>query len=79
VICINKCDINQELAEQIRSTARKWKLKTIGDIPYDPAVTKAQVAGKSIIEYSNGSLRSSLMSLWQSVLETLEEIEINRS
>ena len=73
VICINKCDINQKLAEQIRSTARKWKLKTIGNIPYDPAVTKAQVAGKSIIEYSNGSLRGSLMSLWQSVLETLEE------
>jgi len=46
---------------------------TIGDIPYDPAVTKAQVAGKSIIEYSNGSLRDRLMSLWQSVLETLEE------
>ena len=73
VICINKCDINQELAEQIRSKAHKWKLKTIGDIPYDPAVTKAQVAGKSIIEYSNGSLRDRLMSLWQSVLETLEE------
>jgi len=46
---------------------------TIGDIPYDPAVTKAQVAGKSIIEYSNGSLRDRLMSLWQLVLETLEE------
>jgi len=79
VICINKCDINQELAEQIRSKAHKWKLKTIGDIPYDPAVTKAQVAGKSIIEYSNGSLRDRLMSLWQSVLKTLEENEKNRS
>jgi MinD superfamily P-loop ATPase len=79
VICINKCDINRELAEQIRSTAHKWKLKTIGYIPYDPAVTKAQVAGKSIIEYSNGSLRDCLMSLWQSVLETLEETEKNRS
>jgi len=73
VICVNKYDINQELTEQIRSTAQKWKLKTIGYIPYDPAVTKAQVAGKSIIEYSNGSLRDRLMSLWQSVLETLEE------
>jgi MinD superfamily P-loop ATPase len=79
VICINKYDINQELAEQIRSMAHKWKLKTIGYIPYDPAVTKAQVAGKSIIEYSNGSLKRRLMSLWRSVLETLEENEKNRS
>jgi len=79
VICVNKYDINQELTEQIHSTARKWKLKTIGDIPYDPAVTKAQIAGRSIIEYSNGSLGDRLMSLWQSVLETLEETEKNRS
>ncbi len=72
VICINKFDINQELAEQIRSTARKWKLKTIGDIPYDPAVTKAQVAGKSVIEYSNGGLKDHIISLWESVLGALE-------
>lgn len=75
VICINKCDVNMELTEEIHKAAHKWNLKTMGDIPYDPAVTKAQVAGKSIIEYSNGSLRGCLMALWQSVLETLEENE----
>jgi MinD superfamily P-loop ATPase len=74
-ICVNKCDVNPELAEEIRNMAHKWNLKTVGEIAYDPAVTKAQVAGKSIIEYTNSTLRAGLMSLWRSVLETLEENE----
>ena len=72
-ICINKCDINSSIAEEIKNTAHSRNLKIAGEIAYDPAVTKAQVAGKSIIECSNGSHGSSLMSLWQSVLDTLEE------
>jgi MinD superfamily P-loop ATPase len=72
VICINKCDINGRLAEEIRNTAGKNNRKIVGEIPYDPAVTKAQVAGKSIIEYSNGSLRERIIYLWESVLGALE-------
>ena len=75
VICVNKCDVNLEITEEIREAAQKWNFRTVGDVPYDPAVTRAQVAGKSIIEYSNGSLRGCLMALWQSVLEILEENE----
>jgi MinD superfamily P-loop ATPase len=72
VICINKCDINGRLAEEIRNAAGKNNLKIVGEIPYDPAVTKAQVAGKSVVEYSNGSLKDHIISLWESVMEALE-------
>jgi MinD superfamily P-loop ATPase len=72
-ICINKCDINGELTEEIRNTAVQDNLKIVGEIPYNPAVTKAQVAGKSIVEYSNGGLKGRLTALWRSVMETLEE------
>lgn len=71
-ICINKCDINGKLAEEIRNTAGKNNLKIVGEIPYNPAVTKAQVAGKSIVEYSNGSLKDHIISLWESVIGSLE-------
>ena len=77
-ICVNKSDINPELAGQILNAAHGLNLKYVGDIPYDSSVTLAQIAGKSIIEYPNGILRSSLISLWRAVLETLEENE-NRS
>ena len=72
VICVNKCDINGELTEEIRNTADKNNLKIVGEIPYDPAVTKAQVAGKSVVEYSNGGLKDDIISLWESVIGALE-------
>ena len=72
VICVNKCDINDELTEEIRNSADKNNLKIVGEIPYNPAVTKAQVAGKSVVEYSNGSFKDHIISLWESVIGTLE-------
>jgi MinD superfamily P-loop ATPase len=70
-ICINKCDINPGIAEEIRTAAHSQNLTVAGEIVYDPAVTKAQIAGLSIVEYSNGRLRSQIVSLWDSVLEAL--------
>jgi hypothetical protein len=46
-------------------------LKVIGKIAYDITVTKAQIAAKSIVEYSNDSLKDQVISLWESVLDML--------
>jgi len=73
LICINKYDINLNIAEEIKATTLGRNLKVVGEIPYDPAVTKAQIAGKSIVEYSNGSLNGRIVSLWESVLGALKE------
>jgi MinD superfamily P-loop ATPase len=70
-ICINKCDINPGIAEEIRNAAHSQNLTIAGEIAYDPAVTKAQIAGQSIVEYSNGQLRSQIVSLWELVSEQL--------
>jgi len=71
VICINKYDINPKIAEEIKNAAREWNLQIAGEIAYDSAVTKAQIAAKSIIEYSNGRLKNQIISLWESVLGAL--------
>jgi len=73
VICINKYDINPKIVEEIKNTARGCNLQIAGVIAYDSAVTKAQLAAKSIVEYSNGGLKSQIMSLWESVLSALQE------
>jgi len=73
VICINKCDINSKVAEEIKNMALERNLKVVGEIAYDPAVTKAQIAAKSIVEHSNGGIRKQVVSLWESVLGELEE------
>jgi MinD superfamily P-loop ATPase len=71
-ICINKCDINMSIAKEIRNAAHSQNLTIAGEIPYDPAVTKAQIAGQSIVEYSNGHLKSRIVSLWESILRALQ-------
>jgi MinD superfamily P-loop ATPase len=38
-----------------------------GTIPYDDHVTKAMVAGKNIIEYSNGELSKSIKNIWNNI------------
>lgn len=72
-ICINKCDINSKVAEEIKNMAIERNLKVVGEIAYDPAVTKAQIAAKSIVEHSNGGIKKQVVSLWESVLGELEE------
>jgi MinD superfamily P-loop ATPase len=71
-ICINKYDINPKIAEVIEKRASEKNLRVIGKIAYDVAVTKAQIAAKTIVEYSNNGLKDQIVSLWDSVLNMLD-------
>lgn len=75
-VCINKYDINPDLAREIELKAKHKKIAVIGKIPYDTAVTHAQIAGKSITEYSNGNLSNQIKSLWKAILDTLSQKEV---
>ena len=72
-VCINKYDINVRIAKAIEKEALERNLKVVGKIAYDIAVTKAQIAAKSIVEYSNNGLKEQIVSLWESVLDMLKE------
>ena len=73
VVCINKYDINVKIAKAIEKEALERNLKVVGKIAYDIAVTKAQIAARSIIEYSSNGLKEQIVSLWESVLDMLRE------
>jgi MinD superfamily P-loop ATPase len=66
-VCINKFDINKELAESITRSVKARGLRVAGRIAYDEAVTKAQVAAETIVEYGDGETRQQIESLWGSV------------
>ena len=51
--------------------AQRKDLKVAGKIAYNTAVTKAQIAAKSIVEYSDGELKAQVVSLWEFVLDML--------
>ena len=71
-VCINKYDINVKITKAIEKKVTERGLKLVGKIAYDTVVTEAQLAGKSIVEYSNNSLTEQILSLWESTLDMLE-------
>jgi len=75
-VCINKYDINPEIAEVIEKRAGEKGLKVVGKIAYDTAVTEAQIAAKSIVEYSSNGLKEQVVSLWESVLDMLDSEKV---
>lgn len=70
-VCINKYDINMKIAGAIEEKTLARNLKLVGKIEYDPAVTKAQIAARSIIEYSDNGLKEQIVSMWETLLEML--------
>ena len=71
-ICINKFDINPEKAADIETKAKQKNINVTGRIPYDTVMTKAQIAGQNIIEYSNNGITKEIKSLWSSVTDVLK-------
>lgn len=74
-VCINKYDINPKIAETIEKQALQQDIKVLGKIAYDTVVTKAQIAGKTIIEYSSNGVKEQIVSLWESIVDMLKETE----
>jgi len=54
-ICINKADINPEASHLIKEKAKALNIKVLVPIPYDEAITQAQIKGVSVTEYSPDS------------------------
>ena len=52
VIVINKFDVNLEMTKSIEEFASENKIEIIGRIAYDEGITRAMVAGKSILKAS---------------------------
>ena len=67
LVCINKADINPEIAGEIEEDARKQNVKVVGKIRYDKAFTKAQIMKCSVVEYTGGAVSEDIKALWRNV------------
>jgi len=72
-ICINKSDINDEISDRIASWAGEQGLDILARLPYDTTVTRAQAAGKTIIEIGFNRLTQPLTLLWETLGHRLRE------
>lgn len=74
LVCINMYDINKRNTKKIVQFCEENRVKVCGKIPFDLMVTKAMVAGKTIVEYSPRSTVSrGVETVWKRVLSTLKE------
>ena len=75
VVVVNKADLNPEMAEQLRAAASEYGVPMIGHVPYDTDVTRAQIAVRSVVEYSQGVAAQAIRQIWREVLKRLQACE----
>ncbi len=66
-VVINKADLNSEMARRIGEMAEKYGAEMVGEIPYDTVVTRAQMAGISVVELEKGPVASAVMEIWSAL------------
>ena len=71
MVCVNKWDLYPTIAEEIETDALGRGMKVAGRVRYDKAVTKAQVVGTSVVEYTGGAITEEIKSVWRHVLYAL--------
>jgi len=72
LLCINKYDLNPDESHRIVSLARSMGIGTVGEIPFDPAFTRAMVEGRCIMEFDGGEqAKESVRRVWKGVLQAL--------
>jgi MinD superfamily P-loop ATPase len=71
-VCINKADINPELSDRLEQVAEELGLSVLGRIPYDPAVTHAQVQARSVVEYKDSPAAREIRLIWERVSHAID-------
>jgi MinD superfamily P-loop ATPase len=72
VMAVNKADLNEEVTSSLEELARQRGIAVVGRIPYDRAVTQAQIARKTVVEASDGPAARAIRSLWVEVQNRLQ-------
>ena len=74
MLCVNRYDINEKVAEEIEKVAEVEKVEILPRVPFDPDFVRAMVAGQTIQEYNSASQAAlCLHDVWEAVLSSIEE------
>ena len=72
ILCVNKWDLNEDIALRIEAQAIGWGLKLAGRVRYDHRVTEAQVMGLSVVEYAHDGAADDIRDIWSNVWGLLD-------
>jgi MinD superfamily P-loop ATPase len=65
LVLVNKADLHWQTAQEISQFCGEKGYGFLGFLPFDPDFTRAQVEGKTIIEYNNKKLQALLQEVWE--------------
>lgn len=74
-VCVNKADLNPDMTERIRAFCDEHGFSVVGELSYDTAVVKAQVQGKSILEYGDSPVAAQIRDMWKILDNMLRKAE----
>ncbi len=72
MLTVNKADLNPDLTGRLEQAARQFGFAVAGRVPYDSAVTRAQVARRTIVELADGPAARAIRALWAEVQTRLQ-------
>jgi len=70
-VCINKYDINEQKALQIKEHCANVGINVAGEIPFDTAVNRAVAHGVPLVEYDEGPAAGEVKRLWKNIEELI--------
>ncbi|MBN1797642.1 MAG: P-loop NTPase [Spirochaetales bacterium] len=70
-VIVNKYDLNPDKSKEIREITERSAAVFLGEIPYDNAVTEAQMRGVSVIEYEDSPLTKIIAGIWEKVKQSV--------
>jgi MinD superfamily P-loop ATPase len=70
MVCVNKWDINPGMTDNIERRAAELGAMATARVPYDRAVTEAQVRGMTVVEHGDGPAARAIKQVWEDVCKT---------
>ncbi|RLF49199.1 MAG: (4Fe-4S)-binding protein [Thermoplasmata archaeon] len=72
-VVINKCDLNEEIADKIENYCDEQNIPLLGRVPYDDCMVRAMIERLSVIEYDKECKASkAILSIWDGVMESVK-------
>ncbi len=66
-IVVNKYDLNKGKTDEIKNLSVEYNAEFLGMIPYDKAITEAQVKGLALVEYTKNDTTKKIEEIWKKI------------
>jgi len=74
MVCVNKWDLNPQIADEIESLASQRGIRVAGRVRYDRAVTAAQLRRLSVVEHQQDGCAEDIRKVWNTVKGMIADV-----